>query len=125
MSRYLSSFYNGNDETIRLVNKETDDSWSLKPDSLTTLDLIMPECSDSELPDYFDANHIELRRLDGTVVFSFWTDPNDHDRIKRCTGAKWQNGVVKMDGYNPTDDADVGVALVNQTQEIRAWSLPS
>ena len=123
MSIYLIGFYNGNDEMVTLVNKETDESWSFKSNSLTTtLNLRMPECSDSDLPADFASNHLEVRH-NGEVLFSFWTDPQDNYRIKHCTGGTWLNGVIATRGYKPTDGDDVGVALVNvnQTQEIRSW----
>ena len=60
MSKYLTGLYNGNNEAITLVNKETDDSSSLKPDSLTMLNLMIPECSDSDLPNYFAGSHVEI-----------------------------------------------------------------
>lgn len=123
MSIYLIGFYNGNDEMVTLVNKETDESWSFESNSLTTtLNLRMPECSVSDLPADFAGNHLEVHH-NGEVLFSFWTDPEDNYRIKHCTGAKWLNGVIATRGYKPTDGDDVGVAVVNvnQTQEIRSW----
>ena len=68
---------------------------------------------------------LKYRRLDGEILFSFWTDPEDHYRMKYCKGAKWQNGVTVMAGFNPASDFDVGVALVNQAQDIRSWSFDS
>lgn len=123
MSIYLIGFYNGNDEMVTLVNKETDESWSFKSNSLTTtLNLRMPECSVSDLPADFAGNHLEVHH-NGEVLFSFWTDPEDNYRIKHCTGGTWLNGVIATRGYKPTDGDDVGVAVVNvnQTQEIRSW----
>ena len=123
MSIYLIGFYNGNDEMVTLVNKETDESWSFESNSLTTtLNLRMPECSVSDLPADFAGNHLEVHH-NGEVLFSFWTDPEDNYRIKHCTGGTWLNGVIATRGYKPTDGDDVGVALVNvnQTQEIRSW----